>query len=58
MLPEQKRKPPKREIDVDDPVDDSFFVGTWGAIAKKNTEIFEKVRIFITKILTVIIIVT
>ncbi|EJD74136.1 phospholipase D [Loa loa] len=43
LLPEQKRKPPKREIDVDDPVADSFFVGTWGAIAKKNTEIFEKV---------------
>nr|CDQ04034.1 Bm1958 [Brugia malayi] len=43
LLPEQKRKPPKRKIDVDDPVTDSFFVGTWGAIAKKNTEIFEKV---------------
>ncbi|VDK78403.1 unnamed protein product [Litomosoides sigmodontis] len=43
LLPEQKRKPPKREIDVDDPVADSFFVDTWGAIAKKNTEIFEKV---------------
>ncbi|KAM3718441.1 Phospholipase [Dirofilaria immitis] len=43
LLPEQKRKPPKREIDVDDPVADSFFFGTWGAIAKKNTEIFEKV---------------
>ncbi|EJW82444.1 hypothetical protein WUBG_06647 [Wuchereria bancrofti] len=43
LLPEQKRKPPKRKIDVVDPVADSFFVGTWGAIAKKNTEIFEKV---------------
>ncbi|VDK80287.1 unnamed protein product [Onchocerca ochengi] len=43
LLPEQKRKPPKREIDVDDPIVDSFFIGTWGAIAKKNTEIFEKV---------------
>ncbi|KAL3995479.1 Phospholipase D Active site motif family protein [Acanthocheilonema viteae] len=43
LLPEQKRKPPKQEIDVDDPVADSFFIGIWGAIAKKNTEIFEKV---------------
>ncbi|VDN02247.1 unnamed protein product [Thelazia callipaeda] len=43
LLPEQKRKPLKREIDLDDPVIRSFFVGTWGAIAKKNTEIFEKV---------------
>uniref|UniRef100_A0A915PPP7 Phospholipase n=1 Tax=Setaria digitata TaxID=48799 RepID=A0A915PPP7_9BILA len=43
LLPEQKRKLPARKIDLDDPVADSFFVGTWGAIAKKNTEIFEKV---------------
>ncbi|VDN39767.1 unnamed protein product [Gongylonema pulchrum] len=43
LLPEQKRKPPRMKIDLDDPVADSFFVGTWGAIAKKNTEIFEKV---------------
>uniref|UniRef100_A0A0R3RYQ1 phospholipase D n=1 Tax=Elaeophora elaphi TaxID=1147741 RepID=A0A0R3RYQ1_9BILA len=43
LLPDQKRKPPKRQIDLNDPVADSFFVGTWGAIAKKNTEIFEKV---------------
>ncbi|OZC05803.1 phospholipase D domain protein [Onchocerca flexuosa] len=43
LLPEQKRKPPKREIDLDDPVADSFFFDTWVAIAKKNTEIFEQV---------------
>lgn len=44
LLPEQRRKPPSREIDLDDPVADSFFIGTWGAIARKNTEIFERVK--------------
>lgn len=46
MLPEQPRRntltdPPK--IDFEDPIIDSFFFDTWGAIAKKNTKIYEEV---------------
>lgn len=56
MLPEQPRRntltdPPK--IDFEDPIIDSFFFDTWGAIAKKNTKIYEEVSfLFIYLILT------
>uniref|UniRef100_A0A158R3R6 Phospholipase n=1 Tax=Syphacia muris TaxID=451379 RepID=A0A158R3R6_9BILA len=47
LLPEQQspNKPltPHPEIDFDDPACDSFFFDTWGAIAKKNTKIYEDV---------------
>lgn len=46
MLPEQAARlggRPAPNIDLDDPVIDSFFFDTWGAIAKKNTQIYEEV---------------
>ncbi|VDN60541.1 unnamed protein product [Dracunculus medinensis] len=46
MLPEQVRQRKDKiipDIDLDDPVIDSFFIGTWKSIAKKNTKIYEDV---------------
>uniref|UniRef100_A0A915B7M1 Phospholipase n=3 Tax=Parascaris univalens TaxID=6257 RepID=A0A915B7M1_PARUN len=46
MLPEQAARfgpRPASSIDLDDPIVDSFFFDTWGAIAKKNTRIYEEV---------------
>ncbi|MFH4983660.1 hypothetical protein AB6A40_010369 [Gnathostoma spinigerum] len=45
LLPNQKRSEdqPPPEINLDDPICDSFFYDTWGKIAKSNTEIYEEV---------------